>query len=409
MGSFSTALSGLSADSVALNTIGNNLANLNTTAFKKQTTNFEDLFYQQIGENGANDALQVGVGTKVASTSTSYLQGSVNPTGDTKDMALSGDGFFVVQQNGVQSLTRAGDFQLDSNGNLTTTEGENVMGYNAVNGVISGSSSLAPLTLPTGSTESAKATQNFSLTANLNAGATTGTTFSTPVQVYDSLGQTHQVTISFTKTAANTWNYNVSLPPGDFTGAATNNTGTLTFDSSGNLTSPTGTLSAIGFPGLPNGASDLSFNWNLDDASGNPTISQTTAASAGSGSRQDGFTSGVYDGFGVDSSGIITATYSNGQKQVVGQVAVATVANDQGLTVTGNNNYMTTAASGQANIGVAGTGSRGTITDSALELSNVDISSEFADLIVAQRAFEANSKTVTTFDTVTQDTLSMIR
>ena len=409
MGSFSTALTGLSADSVALNTIGNNLANLNTTAFKQQTTNFEDLFYQQIGENGSNDALQVGVGTKVASTSTSYLQGSINPTGDTNDMALSGDGFFVVQQNGVQSLTRAGDFQLDSSGNLTTSEGENVMGYSAVNGVISGSSSLVPLTLPTGSTESAKATQNFSLTANLNAGATTGTTFSTPVQVYDSLGQTHQLTMSFTKTAANTWSYTASLPAGDYTGAAANTTGTLTFDSSGNLVSPTGTLAGISFPGLPNGASDLSFNWNLDDASGNPTISQTTAASAGSASNQDGFTSGVYTGFGVDSSGIITATYSNDQSQVVGQVAVATVANDQGLVVTGNNNYMTTAASGQANIGVAGTGSRGTITDSALELSNVDISSEFADLIVAQRAFEANSKTVTTFDTVTQDTLSMIR
>ncbi|HEY5255067.1 MAG TPA: flagellar hook protein FlgE [Acidobacteriaceae bacterium] len=409
MGSFSTALSGLAADSVALNTIGNNLANLNTTAYKEQTTNFEDLFYQQIGENGANDALQVGVGTKVASTSTSYLQGSVDPTGNTNDMALSGDGFFVVQQNGVQSLTRAGDFQLDSNGNLITTEGENVMGYNAVNGVISGSSSLAPLTLPTGSTESAKATQNFSLTANLNAGAATGTTFSTPVQVYDSLGQTHQLNISFTKTAANTWDYTASLPAGDFTGASANTTGTLTFDSSGNLTSPTGTLAGISFAGLPNGASNLSFNWNLDDASGNPTISQTTAASAGSASGQDGFTSGVYNGFGVDSSGTITATYSNGQKQIVGQVAVATVANDQGLTVTGNNNYMTTAASGQANVGVAGTGSRGTITDSALELSNVDISSEFANLIVAQRAFEANSKTVTTFDTVTQDTLSMIR
>jgi fagellar hook-basal body proteins len=409
MGSFSTALSGLAADSVALNTIGNNLANLNTTAFKKQTTNFEDLFYQQIGENGANDALQVGVGTKVASTSTSYLQGSVDPTGDTKDMALSGDGFFVVQQNGVQSLTRAGDFQLNSNGNLITTEGENVMGYSAVNGVISGSSSLAPLTLPTGATESAKATQNFSLTANLNAGAATGTTFSTPVQVYDSLGQTHQLTMSFTKTAANTWDYTASLPAGDYTGAAANTTGTLTFDSSGNLVSPTGSVAGISFAGLPNGATDLSFNWNLDDSSGNPTISQTTAASAGSGSGQDGFPSGVYNGFGVDSSGIITATYSNGQSQVVGQVAVATVANDQGLVVTGNNNYMTTASSGQANIGVAGTGSRGTITDSALELSNVDISSEFADLIVAQRAFEANSKTVTTFDTVTQDTLSMIR
>jgi flagellar hook protein FlgE len=409
MGSFSTALSGLSADSVALNTIGNNLANLNTTAFKKQTTNFEDLFYQQIGQNGANDALQVGVGTKVASTATSYLQGSINPTGNSTDMAISGDGFFVVQQNGVQSLTRAGDFQLDSSGNLITTEGESVMGYTAANGVISGSSSLAPLTLPTGSTEAAKATQNFSLTANLNAGAAVGTPFATSVQVYDSLGQTHQATISFTKTAANTWDYSVTLPPGDFTGAATNNTGTMTFDSTGTLVSPTGTLAAITFPGLPNGASDLSFNWNLDDAAGNPTISQTTAASAGSASHQDGFTSGVYNGFTVDASGVITANYSNQQKQIVGQVAIATVANNQGLIVTGNNNYMTTAASGQANIGVAGTGSRGEITDNALELSNVDISSEFANLIVAQRAFEANSKTVTTFDTVTQDTLAMIR
>ncbi len=409
MGSFSTALSGLSADSVALNTIGNNLANLNTTAFKKQTTHFEDLFYQQIGENGANDALQVGVGTKVSSTSTSYLQGSINPTGNSTDMAISGDGFFVVQQNGVQSLTRAGGFQLDSSGNLITTEGESVMGYKAVNGVISGSSSLAPLTLPTGSTEAAKATQNFSLTANLNAGAAVGTPFATSVQVYDSLGQTHQATVSFTKTAANTWNYSVSLPPGDFTGAAANNTGTMTFDPTGNLVNPTGTLAAITFPGLPNGASDLSFNWNLNDAAGNPTISQTTAASAGSASNQDGFTSGVYNGFTVDSSGIITANYSNQQKQIIGQVAIATVANNQGLIVTGNNNYMTTAASGQANIGVAGTGSRGAITDSALELSNVDISSEFANLIVAQRAFEANSKTMTTFDTVTQDTLAMIR
>jgi flagellar hook protein FlgE len=409
MGSFSTALSGLSANSVALNTIGNNLANLNTTAFKKQTTNFEDLFYQQIGVNGSNDALQVGAGTKVASTTTSYQQGHINPTTNATDMAIGGDGFFIVQQNGVQSLTRAGNFQLDSKGNLTTSEGASVMGYNAFNGVISGSSSLAPLTLPTGSTESAKATQNISLTANLNAGAAVGTPVSTQIQVVDSLGQTHQVTISFKKTAANSWDYDVELPPGDFTGTATGNTGTMTFDSTGKLTAPTGSVTGITFPTLPNGASDLSFNWNLNDASGNPTISQTAAASGGSTASQDGFTSGVYNGFAVDASGIITATYSNGQTQTIGQVAVATVANNQGLIVTGNNNFMATAASGQPNIGVAGTGSRGTITDNALELSNVDISSEFADLIVAQRAFEANSKTVTTFDTVTQDTLSMIR
>ena len=153
----------------------------------------------------------------------------------------------------------------------------------------------------------------------------------------------------------------------------------------------------------------MTFNWNLNDSTGNPTITQLAAASSNDGTLQDGFTSGVYQSFTVDSSGIITAQFSNGRTSTIGQMAVATVANTAGLTVTGNNNFMTTAASGLASIGVAGTGGRGTLNDDALEQSNVDISTEFSNLIVAQRAFEANSKTVTTFDTVTQDTLAMIR
>src|SRR5580704_10306799 len=229
MASFSIAISGLQADSVALNTIGNNLANLNTTAFKGQTTSFEDLFYQQVGTSGANDALQVGVGTKVSGTATNYQQGTLTNTGNATDMALSGNGFFVVQQGGVQSLTRAGNFQTDLYGNLETVSGEQVMGYSAVNGVVTGGGALGPLQLPIGQTEAAQATQNFSITANLNAGAATNTQFSTPVTMYDSLGQAHLATISYTKTAANTWNYSVTLPAGDATGA-TGNTGTLTFD-----------------------------------------------------------------------------------------------------------------------------------------------------------------------------------
>ncbi len=408
MGSFSIALTGLQADSVELNTVGNNLANLNTTAFKKQSTTFEDLFYQQIGTSGSNNALQVGVGTKVSGTATSYGQGSLSTTGNATDMALSGDGFFVVQQGGVQSLTRAGNFQLSSQGTLTTVDGAQVLGYPAVNGVVSGNTTLSPLTLPVGSTESAKATQSFSITANLNAGATVGTQFATPLTMYDSLGQSHVATVTYTKTGANTWGYAVTLPTAD-AATASGNTGTLSFNAAGKLTSPASSVGGIAFGGLTDGASNLSFNWNLYDASSNPMISQSTAASTTTASSQDGFASGIYQSFAVDSTGLITATFSNGQTTNIGQVAVASVANEQGLTLTGNNNYVTTAASGLASFGVAGAGGRATIQDSALEQSNVNISTEFSDLIVAQRAFEANSKTVTTFDTVAQDVIGMIR
>lgn len=409
MGNFSIALSGLQADTVALNTIGNNLANLNTTAYKGQSTSFEDLFYQQIGESGSGDAIQTGAGVKVSGTSTNFLQGTMLPTTNSTDMALAGNGFFVVQQNGVQSLSRAGNFQLDSRGNLTTVDGQQVLGYGAVNGVVNQTAGLRALSIPVGANEATQATGNISVTANLNASATTGTTFSSPVQVFDSLGSSHQATITYTKAGTNTWNYAISLPAGDATGVPLNNTGTLTFDTSGNLTSPTGSVNNVTFPGLTDGASNLSFNWNLNDSSGNPTIKQLAAASSNNGTQQDGFASGQYQSFTVDSSGVITAQFSNGRTSTIGQVAVATVANTAGLAATGNNNFRTTAASGLATVGVAGTGGRGTISDDALERSNIDISAEFSNLIVAQRAFEANSKTVMTFDTVTQDTLALIR
>ena len=409
MPNFSIPLSGLSADSVALNTIGNNLANLNTTGFKGQSTEFEDLFYQQIGNNGSGDTLQVGVGTNVETTATDYSQGSINPTGVTTDLALSGDGFFVVQQDGLNVLTRAGNFQLDSKGDFITAEGAKVMGYSATNGVVNSTGPLTALTLPVGTTETGQATQNIGFTANLNAGSVIGTTYPTSVTTYDSLGQTHLATVTFTKTAQNTWSYSVAIPSADYTGTATNTTGTLTFNASGQLTSPTANVANVTFPGLTDAAANLDFSLNLYNSAGTPTISQTIAPSQTSANSQDGFPSGIYQGFSADASGTLTATFSNGQTETVGQVAVATVSNDEGLTIVGDNNFQTTAASGQIVAGVAGTGARATITDSALELSNVDISTEFANLIVAQRDFEANSKTVTTFDTVTQDTIAMIR
>src|SRR3984885_9491440 len=411
MGNFSIALSGLEADSVSLNTIGNNLANLNTTAYKGQTTSFEDLFYQQIGQSGSGDAIQVGAGTKVSGTSTDFSEGTLLPDANSNptDMALSGNGFFVVNQNGVQSLTRAGNFQISSNGSLITQDGQQVMGYPATNGVVNQNGSLQPIVIPVGATEGAQATQNISVTTNLNSGATVGTAFTTPVTLYDSLGQSQQATISYDKTGTNTWSYAVTLPAGAATGTPVNNTGTLTFDSNGNLTSPTGSVAGISFPGMADGASNLTFNWNLNGAGGSPTLTQLATASTNNTQTQDGFASGNYQTISVDTSGLITAQFSNGQSSTVGQIAVASVANVQGLVATGGNNFTTSVSSGQATAGVAGTGGRGTVEDNALEQSNVNISTEFSNLIVAQRAFEANSKTVTTFDTISQDVLAMVR
>jgi flagellar hook protein FlgE len=409
MPSFSIALTGLEANSVALNTIGNNLANLNTTAFKNQSTTFSDLFYQNIGNTGSGNALQVGLGTQVAGTKTDFSQGSLSTTTSSTDMALNGSGFFVVNQGGVQQLTRAGNFQLDQSGNLITTAGNGVMGYAAANGVVNTNTPLTTLQVPVDATQAAQATQNFGITANLDAATAIGGTFSSTVTVYDSLGTSHAATVNFNKTADNTWDYAISLPAGDSTGMPVNNTGTLIFNSSGALLTPAINVADITFPGMTDGASDMAFNWNLYNSSGAPQIGQTVGTSTATASAQDGFASGSYKSFSVDSSGVISAAFSNGQTQIVGQIAVASVTNVEGLTLEGGNNYQTTASSGAASVGAPGAGGRGSIEDDMLEQSNVDISTEFANLIVAQRAFEANSKTVTTFDTVTQETINMIR
>ncbi len=409
MPNFSIALTGLQADSVALNTIGNNLANLNTTAYKGQSTTFEDLFYQNIGSNGAKDALQLGVGTKVSGTQSNFSQGSLLTTTNDTDMALNGNGFFLVQQGGQQALTRAGDFQLDATGNLITSNGENVLGYGARGGTVNLNGGLAGIQLPVGATQVAQATTNITLQTSLDAAAANGAVVTAPIGVYDSLGVNHAATVTYTKAGPTTWNYSVALPSGDATGAPVNSTGTLTFDSNGKLVAPAANVTGVTFSGMSDGASDLTFNFNLYDSSGNAQVTQTAGASNTSTSSQDGFAAGSYQSFTVDNSGVISAAFSNGQTEKVGQIAVATVQNVDGLARSGANDYIATNASGLISTGAANVGGRGALEGESLEQSNVDISSEFSNLIVAQRAFEANSKTVTTFDTVTQDAIGMIR
>ena len=400
MPSFATALTGLESNNTALNTIANNLANMSTVGYKDQTDQFSTLFYQQLN-SGANGGVQVGVGTQVATTETDFSDGGLSSTGQATDMALQGNGFFVIDDHGQQELTRAGDFTLSNSGALQTTSGASVMGYPAINGSITPGSGVQPIVLPLGQTMSAKQTGTMNIQANLDASAAVGTSVPAPVTLYDSLGAAHQATVTFTKTGINTWNYNIALPAGDAAGSA-GSTGTLTFDGTGNLTSPTGSIGGISFTGLTDGASDMSFSWNLN------SLTQTASSSNVASATQDGYGSGSYQDFSVDGNGVVQANFSNGQKQTVGQIAVATVANMQGLQATNNTAYLATPASGPVVIGTPGTAGRGTIEDKALESSNVDVSTEFSALIVAQRAFEANSKTVTTFDQATQEAINMI-
>jgi len=437
MASFFIPLTGLESDSTALNTIANDLSNMNTTAFKTQSTNFSDLFYQQVGASASGDPIQVGAGVKVSANETDFTQGSVNSTGNVSNVALNGNGFFVVSSgNGSYEYTRDGDFSEDTNGNLVTAGGQTVMGYPAVGGVVTTDSPLTAITIPvSGQVQEPQATTAFSMTANLDSDTAGVTSFPAQVTVYDSLGESHIATVTYTPGATeNTWNYSVALPAADYSTSGANVvpaaiTGTLTFNQDGNLTQvqPTGAANpsdvgtaahdvssiALNFnPAATNvladGAVGLNIQWNLLGPSGTPTISQVDTASAVTATTPNGYPSGECQGFTIGTDGTVTASYSNGQQQNVGQLALANVTNLQGLQLLGNGNYATTLASGTASVGASGTAGLATMTDSSLEASNVNISSEFSDLIIAQRAFEANAKSITTFDTVTQDTINMV-
>ena len=820
MASFSIPLTGLTADSTALNTIANDLSNMNTTAFKTQTVNFSDLFYQQIGSTGSGDPIQVGAGTQVANTETNFTNGTSNSTGVNTDVALQGSGFFVVGNGGGgYELSRAGNFSIQSNGDLVTSNGLSVMGYPAVNGAVNTNAPLTAINIPVGQVQQPQATSSFGITANLDSASAIGTSFPAPITLYDSQGVAYQAQVTFTKTGTNTWSYNIAVPDqltasntttptpttmavtastpaaanltvpltatsagpainptgvtltaatstsagdtiytynfgaggevdgatsltigtnaavtpapgdtsiGDFanqisalgngisanvsgannqiltvtvptgttvsgsvaadlnettntftfntggtvdpastltisgtttagaaatmnaptitsgesmtqyaadlttaiqnaqianvtvkananntlsivgadlstngtltedlagtstaynfgstatvdpttnfsitgqtatgasatiatpvfnagetvtqyataltqalsaqgivgvsvnsnggqliisganmsttgsmiqdenatsssytfganggtmstvdpstnlaisgltsTGAAAtmvaptitagesvaayatalqqaanaagiagvsvtdnggiltvtganvtstgnvvqdaaasaNASGSLTFNVDGQLVSPAANVANLTFGGLSDGAAPLGLTWDLLGTSGTPIISQVDTTSAVSSTTQNGYASGQYQSFTINSDGTVTASYSNGQMENVGQLALANVNNLQGLELLGDGDYATTLASGTASIATSGTNGLATMEDGALEGSNVNISTEFSDLIIAQRAFEANAKSVTTFDTVSQDTINMV-
>lgn len=415
MSSFSIALSGLTADSDALDVVGNNLANLNTTGYKNSNVSFYDLLQQSI----AGGSTQIGGGVSAPQTERIFTQGSIQQTGGNYDAAINGNGFFVVQDPSGNTLyTRAGNFQLNAEGDLVTATGQYVQGWTAQDGTVNTSGPVGDITIPSNALQTPSATQNMELTVNLNAagvvGESTGS-FSAPIQVVDSLGVTHDLTVNFTETAPGTWSYNVTVPGADLTSGTAGTPssvaqGTLTFDQNGNLTSPTAPAQVqIAVTGLADGANDMNINWNLatEDGTGSSLVTQYAAASTVSASDQDGVPASQVTQVSIANGGAITAQFSNGNQVVIGQLALASVSNPDSLISVGQNNYEVGADTATPVVGVPATGTLGQVDGGSLEDSTVDIATQFTNLIVYQNSYEANSKVISTLDQMTQNLLNL--
>jgi flagellar hook protein FlgE len=427
IGSFSAGLSGLTAQSVALNVIGNNLANINTVGYKASTVAFEDLVSQNVGSAG-----QVGLGVSPGNISQVFSQGSIETTRDSTNAAIQGNGFFMVRTPDGTSYTRAGNFEFDRNGTLVTPDGHKVQGYTQIDpatGLVVSTGEPTDIVVPPGVLRPPVATTQFGAISNLDANAAVGDTFTSSVQIYDTLGSPHVMTTTYTKTAADTWTYQITVPGAEVNPVPAGGVpavvagGTVVFNGNGGVQSVTPTAPSTGGGAAPGAIADVVFTspvwangapatpltWDLVDANGNVSLTAFRAPSATSSKTQNGTMAGLVSSISISDDGTILATYGAGQSVAVGQLALATFNNPKGLVKLGSNLFGDSPDAGLANVGAAGTGGRGTLIGSALEQSNVDIAQEFTQMILAQRGYQANSKTIVVSDELLVDTLNLKR
>lgn len=462
MRSLYSGVSGLQNHQTRMDVIGNNISNVNTTGFKRGRVNFQDMISQQVAgaakpteELGGVNPKDVGLGMTISTIEQVFTQGNLQSTGVGTDVAIRGNGFFIVKNGDESFYTRNGVFGLDRDGTLVNpANGMRVQGWMArdLNGeqIVQTAATPTDLVIPVGSKDPAKATENVLFACNLNKntpeileGASASDvakgTWNTEQKIYDSFGNEHLLSINFTKVpgVANSWQatVNVDADNADFTqtriGLGTTdgvqNTFIVNFDnygqlssvtdSAGNISNETGEIVLQSSFTVADANADengtparQSFNINLGTiGSMKNTITQSASKSTTKAYSQDGYTLGYLDNFKIDSSGTITGVYSNGTNRVIGQIALATFSNDRGLEKAGDNTYVETNNSGQANIGESGVAGKGSLLAGALEMSNVDLSEQMTDMIVTQRGFQANSKTIQTADTLLETVLGLKR
>ncbi len=390
-----SGISGLRSHQTMLDVTGNNIANVNTTGFKSSQTQFQDTLSQlvtgagapQQGTGGTNPA-QVGLGVRVAGITTSFTQGASQLTGRSTDMMIQGDGFFVVRKGAETFYTRAGSFDFDSTGQMTLPgDGALVQGWMAVNGVIDTNSPVTDLKVPAGTVMGAVGTTTGSYLGNLPSDAATGTTKSLDLEVYDAQGNARDISLTLTKGATG---WTMSATDGTATYPATGTPEAMTFDAAGQLTS----TASFTLGGVTVDLSAITGYASVD------TIATGT---------QNGRSAGTLQSFQLGADGTITGSFSNGLKQAIGRIALANFTNPAGLQKAGGSLFGSSVNSGEAQVGVAGAGGRGSLAGGALEMSNVDLSSEFTSLIIAQRGFQANSRVITTSDEVLQELVNLKR
>lgn len=413
--SFSTALSALGAHTTAVDVVGNNLANLNTPGYKASVVVFSDLVTQSLGA-GLGET-QVGFGVARPVTLRQFSQGAIQASSGPLDVAIQGDGFLVVKDQTTNAVlyTRGGNLQVNKQGQLVTATGFRLQGWNEANGVLDTTQPVTDVIVPVGSLRAPVPTANVSFDLNLDASATAGpppTTFSTSIEVFDSLGGAHTISVRFEKTAnPGEWSYSMIFPDSDLASPPfTPVTGTLQFDAQGRLTAPAASdpMPELTVTGLANGAADLDITWQLYNG-GAPRLTQFSQPSAVAANAQDGHPAAQLIRVGIGDGGRVLAQYSNGEQVAVGQLAMASIRNPESMIAVGNSNFQLSARSALPAIGLPGTGGRGQIIGGAVEFSTVDIAREFTNLIVLQRGYQANARVVTAVDEISQETINLKR
>ena len=412
-----TGSTGLQANSTALDVVGNNLANLNTVGYKSQRTLFQDAVYQSLGagspgtaNSGGTNPTQVGFGVTVGQIGTQFQQGVVTPTGRSLDAAIQGAGYFVLNNGNQTQFTRAGAFDIDANGFLVDPSTGFLVQRN---GLVGDPTPTEPgfqipgdnrIKVPFGAGVQGIPTTTVNVQGNISSTLQVGQSRTAAMQVFDSLSSSQTLTVTFTKTAANTYDVTTSIPNGTIVQSATS----IQFDTSGVLLTPeTIDITVTGLPGTDPAGQTITLDFGtIGQAIG---VTQFGGVSTVAAVTQDGLASGVLTSVAIDNNGNLQGQFSNGRTVALAQLAVAGFNNEGGLLRTGQNYFSTGPASGEAIIGVAREGGRGGIQGASLEGSNVDVAIEFSRLIIAQRGFQVNARTVTAANETLQELANIIR
>ncbi len=402
---FAIALSGLNAASADLGVTANNVANVNTTGFKMSRAQFSEVF--AVGTQSVSSSAS-GSGVRLSAIAQQFTQGNIDFTDNALDLAIGGEGFFVISDNGARSYTRSGAFGVDNQGNVVNAQGARLQAYPYAGNGLFNTGTPQDLQLTIGANPP-QATTRASFGINLPADApppanptfdpTDPASFNhtTSVTVYDTLGAAHTATVYFIKDAApNTWNTEIEIDGSPVTGAAS-----VVFNPDGSLNSPAGGLMPLGAFTPTTGADPISLSLDFGAATQFGDNFGVNSLS------QDGFTTGRLTGVSVDAEGVVFARFTNGQSTSLGKLALANFVNPQGLQQLGDTTWGESFQSGDALLGEAGTASFGNIQSGALEASNVDLTAQLVQMITAQRNFQANAQMISTADTITQTVINI--